>query len=137
MLREETFFISRWLLSEKGENRIFRMADGAVDLDALRAQIAKKGGDVRQLKKDGAPKEDIMKEVAALKELRAQLEALAVDGGAEKWKIDIAALEDLLKRRMFICPAFEIYRGVAGLYDFGPPGCGLKVSSSRKFCMLN
>ena len=28
---------------------------------------------------------------------------------------------------MFFVPAFEIYGGVAGFYDFGPIGCGLKV----------
>lgn len=27
---------------------------------------------------------------------------------------------------MFFVPAFEIHGGVAGLYDFGPPGCALK-----------
>jgi hypothetical protein len=30
--------------------------------------------------------------------------------------------EGLLKRRFFITPSFEIYGGVAGLYDYGPPG---------------
>lgn len=23
-------------------------------------------------------------------------------------------------------PSFKIYRGVAGLYDYGPPGCAVK-----------
>lgn len=32
----------------------------------------------------------------------------------------------LLRRRFFIAPAFEIYGGVAGLYDYGPPGCAVK-----------
>ncbi|CUV07647.1 unnamed protein product [Cryptosporidium hominis] len=36
------------------------------------------------------------------------------------------ALENLLKRRFFIAPSFEIYGGVAGLFDYGPPGCALK-----------
>ncbi|KAF7456549.1 glycyl-tRNA synthetase [Cryptosporidium felis] len=36
------------------------------------------------------------------------------------------ALENLLRRRFFIAPSFEIYGGVAGLYDYGPPGCALK-----------
>lgn len=30
--------------------------------------------------------------------------------------------EGLLKRRFFITPSFEIYGGVGGLYDYGPPG---------------
>ncbi|EGG18010.1 glycyl-tRNA synthetase [Cavenderia fasciculata] len=39
-----------------------------------------------------------------------------------------AGLEDLMKRRFFITPAFEIYGGVAGLYDYGPPGCAIKAN---------
>ncbi|OII72590.1 glycyl-tRNA synthetase [Cryptosporidium ubiquitum] len=35
-------------------------------------------------------------------------------------------LDNLLKRRFFIAPSFEIYGGVAGLFDYGPPGCALK-----------
>jgi glycyl-tRNA synthetase len=31
---------------------------------------------------------------------------------------DRAALESLMKRRYFYTPAFEIYGGVAGLYDY-------------------
>lgn len=35
-------------------------------------------------------------------------------------------VEDLLKRKFFVVQAFEIYGGVAGLYDFGPLGSALK-----------
>ncbi|KAF2463709.1 glycyl-tRNA synthetase-like protein [Lindgomyces ingoldianus] len=38
---------------------------------------------------------------------------------------DRASLESLMKRRLFYTPAFDIYGGVSGLYDFGPPGCAL------------
>lgn len=31
-----------------------------------------------------------------------------------------------LERRLFFIPSFKIYGGVAGLYDFGPPGCAIK-----------
>jgi len=37
-----------------------------------------------------------------------------------------SGLEDLLKRRFFYIQSFQIYRGVAGLYDYGPPGCAVK-----------
>lgn len=37
-----------------------------------------------------------------------------------------AGLEDLLTRRFFYLPSFEIYGGVGGLYDFGPMGCAIK-----------
>ena len=36
---------------------------------------------------------------------------------------DRAVLDSMLRRRMFYTPAFEIYGGVSGLYDYGPPGC--------------
>ncbi len=35
-------------------------------------------------------------------------------------------LESVLKRRFFFAPAFEIYGGVSGLYDYGPPGCAFQ-----------
>lgn len=38
------------------------------------------------------------------------------------------ALEQLLKRRFFFAPAFEIYGGVSGLYDYGPPGCAFQAN---------
>jgi glycyl-tRNA synthetase len=39
-----------------------------------------------------------------------------------------ARLEELLKKRFFYAPAFSIYGGVAGLYDYGPPGCALQAN---------
>ncbi|KAI5953452.1 GRS1 [Candida jiufengensis] len=38
------------------------------------------------------------------------------------------SLEQLLKRRFFYAPSFEIYGGVAGLFDFGPPGCAFQTN---------
>lgn len=37
-------------------------------------------------------------------------------------------LENVLKRRFFYAPAFEIYGGVSGLYDYGPPGCAFQAN---------
>ncbi|KAG0206999.1 Glycine--tRNA ligase 1, mitochondrial [Mortierella sp. GBA30] len=39
-----------------------------------------------------------------------------------------AALEQLLGKRFFYAPAFSLYGGVAGLYDYGPPGCALQAN---------
>ncbi|KAG8835668.1 Glycine--tRNA ligase 1, mitochondrial [Serendipita sp. 399] len=39
-----------------------------------------------------------------------------------------ANLDDLLLKRFFYAPAFEIYGGVAGLYDYGPPGSALQAN---------
>ncbi|KAK4702119.1 glycyl-tRNA synthetase, partial [Phenoliferia sp. Uapishka_3] len=38
------------------------------------------------------------------------------------------ALDGLLIKRFFFCPAFEIYGGVKGLYDYGPPGSSLQAN---------
>jgi hypothetical protein len=38
-----------------------------------------------------------------------------------------AAFDDTILRRMFVVPSFEIHGGVGGLFDLGPPACGLKV----------
>ncbi|KAK0722324.1 glycyl-tRNA synthetase-like protein [Lasiosphaeria miniovina] len=42
--------------------------------------------------------------------------------------LDKAVLESMLRRRMFYTPSFEIYGGVSGLYDYGPPGCALQAN---------
>jgi len=34
--------------------------------------------------------------------------------------------EDLLKRKFFYTPSFQIYGGVSGFYDYGPLGCAVK-----------
>jgi len=42
-------------------------------------------------------------------------------------------LEQLIKRRLFYTPSFEIYQGIQGieskgLFDYGPPGCSLQAN---------
>ena len=37
-----------------------------------------------------------------------------------------AKLGGALEQRLFYIPSFKIYGGVAGLYDYGPPGCAVK-----------
>ncbi|RKO96959.1 glycyl-tRNA synthetase, partial [Caulochytrium protostelioides] len=41
---------------------------------------------------------------------------------------DRAALESMLFSRFFFAPAFGIYGGVRGLYDYGPPGTSLQTN---------
>lgn len=41
---------------------------------------------------------------------------------------DRTKAEELLRKRFFYAPAFSIYGGVAGLYDYGPPGCALQTN---------
>lgn len=42
--------------------------------------------------------------------------------------LDRQQLESLVRRRLFYTPSFEIYGGVSGLYDYGPPGCALQAN---------
>ena len=101
-----------------------------MDVDALRAASVKAAGDVRALKAAGAPPADVQAAVAALQASRAALDAAVAAAGAEgdahKWRVNKKALDDTLARRMFVVPSFEIHGGVAGLFDYGPPGAALK-----------
>ncbi|KAE9398565.1 glycyl-tRNA synthetase, partial [Gymnopus androsaceus JB14] len=52
---------------------------------------------------------------------------------------DKGRLDALLNRRFFYAPAFEIYGGVAGLYDYGPSGSSLQaniISEWRKHFII-
>lgn len=42
--------------------------------------------------------------------------------------LDREALDSMLRRRLFYTPSFEVYGGVKGLYDYGPPGCSLQAN---------
>ncbi|KAL3230803.1 Glycine--tRNA ligase 1, mitochondrial [Nakaseomyces bracarensis] len=37
-------------------------------------------------------------------------------------------LESILRGRFFYAPAFDLYGGVSGLYDYGPPGCSFQAN---------
>ncbi|QLG70262.1 hypothetical protein HG535_0A02000 [Zygotorulaspora mrakii] len=37
-------------------------------------------------------------------------------------------LEAVLRGRFFYAPAFDLYGGVSGLYDYGPPGCAFQAN---------
>ncbi|CDH08633.1 probable GRS1-Glycine--tRNA ligase [Zygosaccharomyces bailii ISA1307] len=37
-------------------------------------------------------------------------------------------LESVLRQRFFYAPAFDLYGGVSGLYDYGPPGCAFQAN---------
>jgi len=95
------------------------------ELDALNAQITKQGSMVRQLKKDGAA-EQVGPAVEKLQALKVQ--AAALDSQLAKPEFNRKSFDDLVLRKMFVVPSFEIHGGVKGLFDLGPPGCAVKVS---------
>jgi len=43
-------------------------------------------------------------------------------------KFDRENFKKLMTQRFFINPAFEIYKGIAGLYDLGPPATAIKAN---------
>ena len=73
--------------------------------------------------------------VAELKELKAAEAALQREfeevaggsgGSGANREAFRAKVQGALERRLFYMQAFKIYGGVAGLYDYGPPGCTVK-----------
>jgi glycyl-tRNA synthetase len=109
--------------------------------DILRKAMAEKqlaleaqGNAVRMMKTTGANKQEIDAAIEALNGLKLekasierQLQA-AISGseGSLNREAFRQAVVNTLERRLFYIPSFKIYRGVAGLYDYGPPGCAVK-----------
>jgi len=103
------------------------------ELYALNAKITKQGAAVRQLKKDGADAENIKEAVAALQALKISAGELSAKIEANEPQFNRKSFDDLIIRKMFVVPSFEIHGGVKGLFDLGPPACGLKVRKAIKF----
>jgi glycyl-tRNA synthetase len=97
------------------------------ELDALNAKITKQGASVRQLKKDGANADNIKEAVEALQALKITAGGLSSQLAANEPQFNRKSFDDLIIRKMFVVPSFEIHGGVKGLFDLGPPACGLKV----------
>jgi glycyl-tRNA synthetase len=101
------------------------------EIDALSAQITKQGGEVRTLKKGSADADMVGEAVKVLQQLKIGHKELvdkmeAVSGGKDVFNRQV--FDELILRKMFVVPSFEIHGGVKGLFDLGPPACSLKVS---------
>lgn len=111
--------------------------------ESLRRGLAEKqsaieaqGNAVRALKASKAPKPEIDAAIESLNGLKLekssiekQLQAAVTGNGADgsvNREAFRQAVVNTLERRLFYIPSFKIYRGVAGLYDYGPPGCAVK-----------
>ncbi|KAB2087709.1 Glycine--tRNA ligase 1, mitochondrial -like protein [Gossypium arboreum] len=115
----------------------------AASEESLRKALAEKqsaveahGNAVRALKAAKATKQEIDAAIEALnslklekssieKQLQAAVSGSDGDGALSREAFRQAAV-NTLERRLFYIPSFKIYRGVAGLYDYGPPGCAVK-----------
>ncbi|KAK4791438.1 hypothetical protein SAY86_031851 [Trapa natans] len=103
----------------------------------MQAAVDSRGNAVRALKAAKASKPEIDAAIDALNHLK--LEKLSIekelqaavsggDGSAVTREAFRQAVVNTLERRLFYIPSFKIYRGVAGLYDYGPPGCAVKAN---------
>ena len=54
--------------------------------------------------------------------LEQEYEKLAGKGGSQSREQFRAVLANVLEKRLFYIPSFKIYNGVAGFFDYGPPG---------------
>ena len=97
------------------------------DAYALQASITKQQSTIKQLKKDGASADLIEKEVKILLDLRETLAALSKDVVPAE-VLNRKAFDELILRKMYVIPSFEIHNGPAGLFDYGPPACALKAN---------
>ncbi|KAI8920193.1 hypothetical protein DFJ77DRAFT_507576 [Powellomyces hirtus] len=98
----------------------------AQKLEAVKNAMIKQGDVVKALKAAKTAKEQVQPEVDKLLALKEQFKQLSLLDDGEGSKFDRASLESLLLKRFFYAPSFEIYGGIAGLYDYGPPGCALQ-----------
>ena len=97
------------------------------DVYSLQAKITVQASAVKTLKKDGAPPAEIAAEIEKLVGLRAQLSELEKKE-APKEALNRKAFDELILRKMYVVPSFEIHNGPAGLFDYGPPACALKAN---------
>ncbi|TPX48598.1 glycine---tRNA ligase [Synchytrium endobioticum] len=122
----------------------------AFDNATLENQLTEQGSRIRALKAQGISKTDLQPELDKLKKLkdekahREAAKASLTSGSSKEGSnseecpktvsasvtngpklFDRAALESILFRRFFYSPSFAIYGGVAGLFDYGPPGTAL------------
>lgn len=98
------------------------------EISQLEANIAKQGMKVKEMKKRGDAPDLVSAEVEILKKLKKDLDEIMEKKAAEAGNtgFDFDLLSNVIARRMFVVPSFEIHGGVKGLYDFGPPGVALK-----------
>jgi glycyl-tRNA synthetase len=90
--------------------------------------VERQADTVRSLKSSSAPKPDIEAAVQALNALKLEKSTIekSLLSGSDSREAFRQSLVNTLERRLFYIPSFKIYSGVAGLYDYGPPGCAVK-----------
>ena len=92
----------------------------------LRISVKEQGDLVKKMKADKIDAITIKGAVQELKRRKAELEAKEIELTSDGVKFDRDIFDDACKRRFLFGPSFNIYGGIAGLYDYGPVGCTLK-----------
>ena len=103
------------------------------ELKALQEQQTKQGEVVRELKKKGKDDPDFKKALVELEKIKAAVEAKQKELKPAKIEFPRERFNRLMAQRFFIAPSFEIYGGIAGLYDLGPPGTHIINSHNSNF----
>ncbi|KAJ6712927.1 GLYCYL-TRNA SYNTHETASE/DNA polymerase SUBUNIT GAMMA-2 [Salix purpurea] len=114
----------------------------AASEDSLRRALVEKqstiesqGNAVRALKASNAEKKAVDEAIEKLNALKLEKSSIekqlqASVGGNPGSSVSKEAFRqavvNTLVGRLFFIPSFKIYGGVAGLYDYGPPGCAIK-----------
>ncbi|KAH0878824.1 hypothetical protein HID58_066218, partial [Brassica napus] len=96
------------------------------------SSVESQGNAVRALKASRAGKPEIDAAIDLLNKLKLEKSAVekqlqstitSSGNGSLNREAFRQAVVNTLERRLFYIPSFKIYRGVAGLFDYGPPGC--------------
>ncbi|XP_050131835.1 glycine--tRNA ligase, mitochondrial 1-like [Malus sylvestris] len=98
------------------------------------SEVDNQGKQVRAMKADKASKSEIDAAIEALNALKLEKASIEKDlqptlcsgEGSDNKEAFRQAVSNTLERRLFYIKSFNIYGGVAGLYDYGPPGCAVK-----------
>ena len=96
------------------------------DVYSMQAKITSQQSIIKLLKKSGtASAQEIADGVTILLNLRGLLSEMQKT--SEPIEVfNRKSFDELILRKMYVVPSFEIHDGPAGLFDYGPPACALK-----------
>eukprot|EP01080_Neovahlkampfia_damariscottae_P008471 gene8471-293_t len=99
------------------------------ELKKLIEEQASIGNVLKELKEKKATKEEIEPHKKKMAVLKKEVEKKALEKQNENPEIlhvNRGEFEEVMTRRFFYIPSFEIYGGCAGFYDYGPSCCAIK-----------
>ena len=101
----------------EGTVQIINEPTSVEDVFSLQAKITTQQSLIKQLKKDGADTEQLTIENEKLGELRARLADLEKATISTTQAFNRKGFDELILRKMYVVPSFEIHNGPAGLFD--------------------